>query len=198
MTRAAVLLANSKYIATQERTEAIGGKSLQVHYQGFIEEDGADSSTWIRKALATAAAAKDFSVDGSATAVNHDYAVPAGQTLYLRKVSFLIRDTDMTNWDQIGGAGRLTTGLTLKVLLADETERIDLLDGLTIKGLADFALLCGNSMRSEAGTQDGFAAEVVFTRALKVVATDIVRLLVSDNLSSLESAHCLIEGDLRS
>lgn len=85
----------------------------------------------------------------------HWTAPPADETWEIARIIINLRDAGTVNADTFGGISALTNGCLVQVLTGvNSVEKVDLLDGLTLKNNGDFARHCYDLNISSATSGD--------------------------------------------
>jgi len=127
------------------------------------------------------------------------YTVPAGQTLYLSRVNFLITDGGVKP-DTFGGLSALTNGCTVKIHDAAGTARLDFMAGQTIKANSQFAYLAGADIQPVAGTAiDSLPirwtiGKAFSGRSLRLPQGWSIRWTNNDALTGLNEFRAMLQG----
>ncbi len=109
-----------------------------VEQYNYVEE-----GSWLVQFLKSSGS-PDMNINGSSTPVVFRYTVPAGWSALIHRLNFVMIDNAAMNGHEFGGiGGGLTNGLLIRLENPDNSERRDLLDGVTIKRNGDFATFAG-------------------------------------------------------
>lgn len=139
-------------------------------------------------------------VDGSSVAKVYKYTVGAGDTLELERMIVFIKDTGTFDADLYGNGAVLTNGILVKVVYADGSDDLDLLDGLPIKTNGEWQGLCHDFNHNKIGTGDEVASvRWTFAKSgapLVLETGDSFQVTIQDNLTVLTDHRFQIQGIL--
>ena len=142
----------------------------------------------------------DMNVDGSTTPVSFRVTAPAGKSVHLERVLFMIEDGAI-RLNRFGGTAVLSNGLTIKLFDENDNELIDFLDGATIKRLGDFTLIAGtDNVAAAASGDDTWTCRWTISKAgspLFMQAGHYLEVLVQDNLSSVSIFRAEAQGMMK-
>ena len=141
-----------------------------------------------------ASGSPDLNVDGSSTQVTFSAAPPAGKKWFIHTISLVLEDTSI-NFSKFGGRSALANGIEFRVKEAGLAE-----GSLGVfKKNGDFYIFTSDITFESAAT-DIFA----FSANIKVITgttfeltdanSDIFKVIVSDNLTSINRFNMLIRG----
>ena len=142
----------------------------------------------------------EMAVNGSATAVNFDYTVPAGKRFLLHFVNMLVID-GAAEAAGFGGLSPLTTGLSLVVVGVNGDTLFDFTGEATIKRTVHFGAFAG----AERTLDDKGAGDDVITlhlnleqgsQVLDMPPGSTIRCTVNDDLSALTEFRMTVQGSL--
>lgn len=130
----------------------------------------------------------------------YELVAPAGITVAISRVNFLIKDLNCSI-GKFGGLSALTNGVKVESINAAGTVEVDFLDGTTLKTNEDFDLLAGIDVPGIDNTVAVDAVPVRWTlkrglddQALLLVPGSFLRITIQDNLSGLVSFQAMAQG----
>jgi hypothetical protein len=187
MAETVIPLANGKNLAAH--SEAVGTVTAMVP-RNRVAPDPVDADG-VLVATLLAAAAADFSVDGSGTAVAYAYTCPASSQAVIDELVIALRDASPTA-ATLGGIAAVAVGCSLAVYSTTPAVLVDLLAGQTIKRNGDMAALGAELEIDAAGGL--VVARWRFTRPIRLAAGESIRLTVADDLTGIDDARATIRG----
>lgn len=142
----------------------------------------------------------EMNVNGSVTAVDFDYTVPAGLYLELYKMTMMMTDGEI-RWGDFAGLGTaLTNGIEIQVLDSDENLLLDVTNSEDIKANEDLGFLAGtDAIRAGSAGDTAYIADMVVAvgqHPMVLAPGSIVRAKVQDDLTGVSYLRTSIHGRL--
>lgn len=204
MAQSFTFLGNGSKLSTDVVSVTIEGKTYDLHRQhviavqsGDAEQMGFPLTELLQQPLVRASdSAQNLGVDGSATAQDFEYIVPADKGLLLEEVRLLIRKTGSA-FDAVTFAGlaALANGLQLRVLSSGGVEQENLLID-EAKDFGDLLRHCDGYAQPLPGVATMSVRTSRAGAAMFVDAGQKVRATVRDNLSTLDEFRVTLIGRL--
>ena len=140
----------------------------------------------------------DMDVDGSATPVAFTYANTTDDRYVLRRTNWSIRDANPTAI-KFGGLTELTNGLLVRIMTAEGSVVLDMLDGFPLTKNEDFGILSGIDWVRDvaAGAADVVTVRWTFSktgRDLLLPPGHRFQVLVQDDLTALDEFKIMVQG----
>ncbi len=152
------------------------------------------------KALRNVSSAEMNVLGTLGTPVPFSYVVPADFRAVFTRLTVELLDATVDP-GIFGGIGVLANGLEITTRTAADAEIVDYTDGLNIRRNGDWALLAG--IDSEPDTAVGpnpdlwsvrWTFSKSFTEPMELTAGQSFRILVQDDLTTLDLFHCMLQG----
>jgi len=142
----------------------------------------------------------DMAVNGSVTPVNYRFTCPPNRNTYLSRILINLCTLTTPIGSDFGDiANGLTNGMAWKLHDANGSVMVDLTDGNAIKQNRIFGVLAGPdwSLATAQGGDGAVTVRWTFSkagRAIKLTPGQYIQTVVQDDLTSLPSAECMLQG----